>query len=479
MPAPHAIDLNARALPPEAGLAVAFSGGLDSRVLLQLLAEADWARARGLRVLHVDHGLHADSARWAEHCRRDALGLGLDISLLRAEVPSGSGGLEERARRARHAALQAALCPGEVLVMAHHQDDQAETFLLRALRGAGERGLGGMRALRRFGTGWLWRPLLGAPRSALEHFARVRGLRWIDDPSNLDPRHDRNFLRHAVLPLLRQRWPHAAETLALSAGLSAQADARLASLDAIDLARAQLLDPRALDLQVLRAWEPARRARVLRAWLQALGCALPPPGVMAQIERELLHARADSEAEARWREHRLRAWRDALHLLPELRPLPIDLDVAWQGGGPVALPDGHAIALCNGLGEVQPDARLPRALQLRARQGGERIRLSPQRPSQCVKTLLQSLGVPPWLRPHLPFLWNAEGELVAVGDLLLREDLRAALSANGLCLRWLGPNGQSSIAGVDDLAMVRRPSAAGSRPSRPAAHPSHHRGLRA
>ncbi len=451
------IGIDSSALPPEAGLAVAFSGGMDSRVLIQLLAEADWARARGLRALHVDHGLHSDSAHWAAHCQREASELGLDISVLPVEVPGGSGGLEERARRARHFALEAALRPGEVLVMAHHQDDQAETFLLRALRGAGERGLGSMRVLRRFGTGWLWRPLLGTPRSALEHFARTRGLRWIDDPSNIDPRHDRNFLRQAVLPLLRQRWPQAAESLAQSAALSVEADARLASLDAVDLARAQLLDPRALDLQVLRAWESARRARVLRAWLQALGCALPPPSVLAQIERELLQARADSEAEARWRGHRLRAWRGALYLLPELPPLPIDLEFAWQGGGPLTLPDGHALALCNGLGEVQPDAQLPQALRLRARQGGERIRLSPKRPSQCVKTVLQSLAVPPWQRPHLPFLWSTEGELVAIGDLLLRDDFRAALSARGLCLRWLGPYGRSPIAGVDDLAAVCRP----------------------
>lgn len=450
------IGIDSSALPPEAGLAVAFSGGLDSRVLIQLLAEADWARARGLRALHVDHGLHSDSAHWAAHCQREASGLGLDISVLPVEVPGGSGGLEERARRARHSALEAALRPGEVLVMAHHQDDQAETFLLRALRGAGERGLGGMRVLRRFGTGWLWRPLLGTPRSALEHFARTRALRWIDDPSNNDPRHDRNFLRQAVLPLLRQRWPQAAESLALSAALSAEADARLASLDAVDLARAQLLDPRALDLQVLRAWESARRARVLRAWLQALDCALPPPSVLAQIERELLQARADSEAEARWQGHRLRAWRNALHLLPELRPLPQDLDLDWDGASPLALPDGHALALCDGVGDVQPDARLPQPLRVRVRQGGERIRLSPTRPSQCVKTLLQALGVPPWQRPHLPFLWNADGELIAVADLLLREDVRDALLASGLCLRWLGPFGLQHIAGVDDL-VVREP----------------------
>jgi tRNA(Ile)-lysidine synthase len=450
----HDIHLDCGTLPPAAGVVVAFSGGLDSRVLLQVLCEAEWARARGLRAVHVDHGLQTDSADWARHCQREAAAHGIDIAVLRVDVPPGSGGLEARARRARHAALQSVLRPGDVLAMAHHQDDQAETFLLRALRGAGERGLGGMRELRRFGPGWLWRPLLNTSRRELEGFARARGLRWITDPSNEDPRHDRNFLRLAVLPILRQRWPQAAESLALSASLSAEADGRLASMDALDLARAQQLDPRVLDLQLLRDWPAARRTRVLRAWLQSLDCAAPPPSALAQIERELLHARADSEAEVRWREHRLRAWREGLYLLAELPALPAVLDLSWDGAGPLALPDGHTLALCDGLGEVQWSARTPEPLRVRARQGGERIRLSAKRPSQCVKTQLQALGVPPWQRQHLPFLWSAEGGLLAVGDLLIGEDFRAALSARGLCLRWRGPYGRSPLPGVDDLATI-------------------------
>ena len=454
MPRTHHIHLDCGSLPPEAGVAVAFSGGLDSRLLLQLLHEADWARARGLRALHVDHGLHTDSADWASHCQREAVALGIDIAVLRVDVPAGSGGLEARARSARHAALQSAMRPGEVLAMAHHQDDQAETFLLRALRGAGERGLGGMRELRRFGVGWLWRPLLNTSRRALEDAARARGLRWVADPSNADPRHDRNFLRLAVLPLLRQRWPQAAESLALSASLSAEADGRLASMDALDLARAQQLDPRVLDLQRLCDWSATRRSRVLRAWLQSLHCAAPPPGALAQIERELLHARADSDAEVRWRGHRLRVWREGLHLLPELAALPADLDLAWDGTGLLALPDGHTLALCDGLGDAQQNARPPEPLNVRARQGGERIQLSAKRPSQCAKTQLQALGVPPWQRPHLPFLWSEDGRLLAVGDLLIGEEFRAALSARGLCLRWWGPYGRSPLPGVDDLATI-------------------------
>lgn len=440
-------------LPDGAAVAVAFSGGLDSRALMQRLTETEWVRSQGLRVLHVNHGLHPHAGHWADHCAQQAAALGLDFERLRVEVPEGPGGLEARARSARHAALTNALRAGEVLAMAHHLDDQAETFLLRALRGAGERGLGGMRALRRFGPGWLWRPLLATPRSAIEAYARSRGLVWIEDPSNADCRHDRNFLRLAVMPLLRERWPQAAAALADSAALSAAADARLRQLDAIDLARAQQLDPQVLDLDVLMGWDRARRARVLRAFLRAAGCAaLPTPTVLRQIESELLPARADSDAEVRWQGHRLRAWRRALHLVPALPPLPGTLDLAWQGDSPLGLPDGHALALCDGLGEVRSGARLARPVRVRSRQGGERILLSPRRPRQSVKHQLQALGVPPWQRPQLPLLWSAEGELLAVADLLLREDFAAELHAAGLCLRWLGPFGRRQVPGLDDLA---------------------------
>ena len=209
-------------------LLIGFSGGLDSTVLLQLLASDPSMHRAGLRALHVHHGLQAAADAWAEHCARQAAALGVALEVLRVDVPRDGGhGLEAAAREARYAALAAALAPGETLATAHHLDDQAETFLLRALRASGPEGLGAMRPWRRFAGGWHWRPLLALPRATLQAWAQAHALEWIEDPSNALPDPDRNFLRLQVLPMLQRRWPHAAAALARSAELSAQADALL------------------------------------------------------------------------------------------------------------------------------------------------------------------------------------------------------------------------------------------------------------
>ncbi len=199
-------------LPPapfDGPLAIAFSGGLDSTVLLHLAAAEPALRARGLRALHVDHGLHPDSARWAEACGETCAALGVAFELRRVAVHDHGDGLEAAARAARHGAFLDSQREGELIALAHHRDDQAETFLLRASAWFRAGWLGCDAAVARLRTGRHWRPLLDIPRSALLAYARQHGLEWLEDPSNADIHHDRNFLRARIMPLLRERWPHA------------------------------------------------------------------------------------------------------------------------------------------------------------------------------------------------------------------------------------------------------------------------------
>src|SRR5690606_665524 len=292
---------------------VGFSGGLDSTVLLHLLAADAGIRQRGLRALHVHHGLHPDADAWAAHCEATCAGLDVPCTVLPVVVGHDGHGPEAAARAARHDAYARVLGEGEVMALAHHRDDQAETFLLRARRGSGAEGLAAMPAWRRGGSGWLWRPLLEMPRAALLEHARLHGLAWLEDPSNQDTSLDRNFLRARVMPLLQERWPDAPASLARSAALSAEAAHLLEAEDAEALALAVATDPAVLSRPALMAMPRERRARVLRRWVASLGLPPLPGGAVASIESDLLPARSDAAACHAWHGTEIHAWQDGLH----------------------------------------------------------------------------------------------------------------------------------------------------------------------
>ena len=253
---------------PAGVLRVAYSGGMDSHVLLHALASLPQARERGLAAVHIDHGLNTASANWAAHCSRVTQTLDVPCECVRVRVPRAGLGLEASAREARRAAMGERLPPGGVLALAHHADDQSETVLLKLLRGAGPEGLGGMRGLREFASGWLWRPLLGLPRSALHEYAQAHALEWIEDPSNADPALARNFLRADVLPRLRRHWPRLDDALH-HAARHARAAAEFIDAQAAEaLAGMQGLDPSTLDWAQWLALPDALRDPVLRRWLR-------------------------------------------------------------------------------------------------------------------------------------------------------------------------------------------------------------------
>lgn len=418
---------------PQAPLWVGLSGGLDSSVLLHVLAHHAPARAAGLRALHIHHGLHADADVWAGRCAALCTSLGIDLTVVPVSVArNAGGGPEAAARDARYAAFAATLADGDVLVLGHHRDDQAETFLLRAVRASGPAGLGAMRRWRTIGSTRLWRPLLDMPRSELLACAQANGLAWIEDPSNADVAFDRNFLRERVLPLLRERWPHVDAAFARSAGLLADADALLADGDAIALASAATADPACVSASELQRLPPARRARVLQRWIAALRLPPLPGNGVERIEKDLLAARVDAEASFAWQGVAVTRWRDLLHAGRQRAALPPDWRLDWDGSRSATLPDGGLLQL------VGADA-LPSPCVLHARKGGERITLPGRGHSHALKHVLQDLGVPPWVRERLPLLSNAEGELLAAGDLAYSSDFDPWLRQRQARLVWTPP----------------------------------------
>ena len=391
---------------------IALSGGLDSTVLLHLLASLAQREALPpLSAIHIHHGLQALADSWPAACRRlcDALGVPLQVDYVQVQ-PGAS--IERAARQARYAAFCTLLAPGEVLLAAQHRDDQAETLLFRLLRGAGVQGLAAMPASRPLGAGHLLRPLLSCSRAELQAYADEHRLRWVEDPSNADSRFSRNYLRHQVLPLLARRWPQATASLARAAEHLGEAGQLLDELAQQDLQAAQAscehtwLDLPSLSLVPLRALSDARQRNALRYWLRRL---TPMP---------------DSEHWAGWQALRDAAgdatpiWRLAAG---ELRRA--DQRLWWLSGDWLRVPPAPEVRLAPGRwlplagnGCVRIEGRLPAGdWRLAYRQGGEVMSLA-GRGHRDLKRLLNERHVPAFVRPRLPLLL-CNGELRAVANL--------------------------------------------------------------
>jgi tRNA(Ile)-lysidine synthase len=430
-------DLPAR-LPPAGGYWVAYSGGRDSHVLLHRLAALRERLAAPLGAVHVNHHLNPDADRWAAHCRRQCETLRVPLEVLDVTVDHAAGeGLEAAARAARHQAWAQWLPAGDALLTAHHRDDQAETLLLQLLRGAGPAGLAAMPEISTLAAGLLVRPLLHASRAELAAYAHAAGLRWIDDPSNLDARFDRNYLRHRVVPLLHERWPGLSRTLSRAAGLQAES-ARLADeLGAADYDGAVDAETGALSVTAAQALSVARRNNLLRYWIRASGFATPPQRVLERLVEDALYAAGDAEPCIDWDGTQVRRYRDRLFVMTPLsspddiesrrwRILDGALCLAGAGGTLEASPTP-------GGGIAQRFAETP--FELRRRRGGERILPAGGAHHRKVKTLLQERGVPGWERRRLPLLYF-QNELAAVPGVAVAEAFSAAAHETGWWPQW-------------------------------------------
>lgn len=406
---------------------IAFSGGLDSSVLAHALSGADIP----VLAIHIDHGLQEQSGEWSHHCEAFARSLGIDFRCRKVVVQLESGkGPEGAARDARYSALHDELEPGDWLMSAHHREDQAETLLLNLVRGSGPAGIAGIGAVRRFGPGWLIRPLLYFDRADLEAYAKAHQINWIEDPSNADKRFDRNFLRHEVLPCLKKRWPDVATRLQRSALHASEATSLLIDLARIDL---EALGGRSerLSVAALLALPRHRQKNLIRHALRVCGLTLPTALQLDVILDEVLRARDDAQPQVRWPGGSARRYRDGLYFLPEAlaEQLP---------EGPIA---GSKIRLGSGLGTLRFEPGVERGidprlvgpkLRLESRKGGEKIRLDGQSHTKQLKKLLQEEGVVPWMRDRVPIIYSGE-QLIAVGDLWIAAD---AAASPGVGIDW-------------------------------------------
>ncbi|MEO8464878.1 MAG: tRNA lysidine(34) synthetase TilS [Gammaproteobacteria bacterium] len=401
---------------------VAFSGGVDSTVLLAALARLGLG-AR-LRAAHVDHGLNADSARWAEQCGEVAAHLGVAFEFVRVNVEGiADHGLEAAARDARYRALGAVLAPGEVLLTAHHADDQLETLLLRFMRGSGVRGLRGIITFGPFCSGFLGRPLLEFTREELRARAREWNLRWIEDPTNREPRHDRNFLRLNVLPQLTARWPAAVTHAGRLAEQMSDAERILDAVAGQDAAG--LDEPARVPRAALAVLDAARQRNLLRYLLRRAGLGVPGSMKIEELRHALLEARADAQPLVRWPGGEGRVFGGQLHLLAALPAAsPRNYSVRLEARGPWSGPEGTLAFERASAEPGLPESWLDEGLTLKFRGGGEEFLPLGRRHRQPLKRWLQEAAILPWMRSRIPLLFRG-ALLVAVGDLWLAAETHA------------------------------------------------------
>ncbi len=418
------------------GFAVALSGGADSAALLAAMsAYGTTFRDLPLRAVHVDHGLQAAAAEFREACGELCRRLGVPLTVLPVVVPTPAGvSVEASARTARYAALALSLSVGECLLTAHHREDQAETLLLQSLRGAGLRGLSAMPLCRPLGAGWHLRPLLDVPRHALLALAASVSPAAAD-PMNDDLRFDRVYLRRRLWPPIETRWPGAVAALSRTARHVAVAQELLDRTAGPKLAR--LRDGAALSLPRLRALDAANRIHVVRYWLRESGAQPPSTARLTEALRQLLEADDDHLPAVIWGDCALRRYRDRV-FLTEAEPPRLQGTRCWE------VAPGSRVDLGPGLGTLRfavvqrggfATHRLPQILSVRARSGGETLKPAALAKTQSVQHLCQSLGVLPWLRDALPFVY-ADAVLIAVADLWQDANWSAGPFEPGLVIEW-------------------------------------------
>ena len=420
---------------------VGSSGGADSTALLHALSQIQEQLDAPVSAVHVNHGLHPEADQWQLQCEDFCHRYCIELSCLKIDLQNCSGkGLEAEARHLRYEAISALLNPTDCLLTAHHADDQAETLLLNLMRGSGVDGLTAMPESRALGVGFLQRPLLRFKNSALRDYLGENNIEWTEDPSNLHLNHDRNFVRHEVIPLLEQRWPEVSQRLLLTQ--VAMTDARqLLERLADNYLSQNLGHASVLNITPRCSADPALFRLVIRRWMKQSGVPGIPVYKLGSFCDQVQQTGNDNKISVQWESCILRCYKNQLWLQTETKVLPCPA-VKWRRGQSEVDLDNDVglLELRSGdLAKNQPepdDSVFPEgAFSVGGRINTEETVISLGGLHKSLKNVFQSAGIPPWLRDSIP-ICTWDGEIVAVGDWCFDERFAAVLSKNGISLRW-------------------------------------------
>lgn len=389
-------------------LVVAYSGGVDSHVLLDVVVQLQNVHQRPIKIIHIHHGLSSYANDWAAHVQQIAKKYHLDCRIKYVQVNQQQASLEEAARQARYQAINQELINGDVLLLAHHQQDQAETFLLRLMRGAGVKGLGGMSEIAPIPFNEMgvlaWRPLLSINKQYILAYAKQHHLTWIEDDSNSNEALNRNYLRHQIVPLLQQRWPQAIERVSAASQRLQEAEQLLQDLANIDYQHIQA-PKNALDILKLAQLSEARRHNVLRYWLQKQGLNLPDYQQLNKLWLEVGLAKADAQPVYYWPNVEVRRYRQQLFAMLPLSDFD-KREVTWHNKQQkIQLATGEWLEPQQVLTLIKEAYWQQGQVSIRYRQGGEKIQPVKRQHHHDLKKLLQAEGVPTWQRARIPLIY--------------------------------------------------------------------------
>ena len=388
-------------------LLIAYSGGLDSSVLLHLCYKLrEQNNNYVIKAVHINHQLQAVANEWEEHCADLCNKLNIPLISKKVNIENDARkGTEAAAREARYQVFSEALEENQYLLTAHHKDDQVETLMLRLLRGTGIEGAAAMKTLRPFAQGWLMRPLLDYSRSELENYARENHLQWVDDPSNNYSAYDRNFLRNELFPQLEKRWPGYRETLSRFA---AHAQTNQDLLDQCLAADNQgCLDGSELSIASLKQYGIEKQKYIIRHWIDSKSYEMPAEKQLTEIFK-LINARQDAQPLVAWSDVEMRRFQNKLYIGKAMENFDASQVFSWNPRQPLLIP-GLGILHC----VTQNSMQLPEMLSVAFRQGGEECQLPGKQGAHSLKKVFQESKIPPWMRYRTPIIL-VDGHIKAI-----------------------------------------------------------------
>ena len=416
---------------------IAFSGGIDSHVLIHVLASHRHQLGEvELQAVHINHSLHQNADQWAERCQRMCEQLKVGFVAIDVDATPRTGeSPEARARTVRYEAISRLIKPGDCLLTAHHQDDQVETLLLQLMRGSGPKGLSAMPEISSFNDGLIARPLINVRRDAIQAYAVKHRLKWIDDDSNQDIKYDRNFLRHEVIPKLQQRWPSLSQTISRSARYCAEASDILEKTAIAALERINPYGGDSLSITGLQQYSIVEQKNILRYWFQLKGLNTPSSAQLDQVVDQILTAAVDATPRLTWEGSEVRRYRDKLFAFPQfIETIPED-PIEWDLKQPLDVNSVGTLNVVDSVGEGVARKYIDQPLTISFRQGGEKIQPVGRKEKHALKKLFQESGVPPWVRERTPLIY-IDGELAAVGGMFVEQKFHAAGGEDSYIFQW-------------------------------------------